>query len=162
MFFSIALIYTHFACSFVYYLAPSARIWAPWKQVFFVYSVLPSATKSQNNTWHECTCMLNLFHCVQLFVTPWTVAHQALPSMGFPRQEYWSGLPCPPPGELPDPRIKLSLLCLLYWQTGSLPLSHLGSLIPGMWWTLNILINMHPKMIRMVSAYSMYSLLNEC
>ena len=35
--------------------------------------------------------------CVQLFVTPWTVAHQALLSMGFPRQEYWSGLPFPSP-----------------------------------------------------------------
>ena len=37
------------------------------------------------------------------FVTPQTVAHQAPLSMGFPRQEYWSGLPCPPPGDLPDP-----------------------------------------------------------
>ena len=39
---------------------------------------------------------------VQLFVTPWTVAHQAALSMGFPRQEYWSGLPFPSPGDLPD------------------------------------------------------------
>ena len=38
--------------------------------------------------------------------TPWTVAHQALLSMGFSRQEYWSELPCPPPGDLPDPGIK--------------------------------------------------------
>ena len=43
---------------------------------------------------------------VQLFVTPWTVAHQAPLSMGFSRQEYWSGLPCPPPGDLPSPGIK--------------------------------------------------------
>jgi len=43
---------------------------------------------------------------VQLFATLWTVAHQAPPSMGFSRQEYWSGLPCPPPGDLPDPGIK--------------------------------------------------------
>ena len=40
------------------------------------------------------------------FVTPWTVAYQALPSMGFPRQEYLSGLPFPSPGDLPDPGIK--------------------------------------------------------
>ena len=40
------------------------------------------------------------------FVTPWTVARQAPLSMGFSRQEYWSGLPCPPPGVLPDPEIK--------------------------------------------------------
>ena len=45
-------------------------------------------------------CMLSL---VQLFVTPWTVAHQALLSMGFSRQEYWSGLPLPPLADLPDP-----------------------------------------------------------
>ena len=43
---------------------------------------------------------------VQLFVTPWTVAYQAPPSMGFSRQEYWSGLPFPSPGHLPDPRIE--------------------------------------------------------
>ena len=40
---------------------------------------------------------------VRFFVTPWTVAHQAPLSMVFSRQEYWSGLPCPPPGDLPDP-----------------------------------------------------------
>ena len=39
-------------------------------------------------------------------MTPWTLAHQALLSMGFPRQEYWSGLPFPSPGDLPDPGIK--------------------------------------------------------
>ena len=43
---------------------------------------------------------------VQLFATPWIVACQSPLSMGFPRQEYWSGLPCPPPGDLPDPGIK--------------------------------------------------------
>ena len=46
--------------------------------------------------------MLNCFSPVQLFVTPWTVAHQAPLSMQFSRQESWSGLPCPPPGDLPD------------------------------------------------------------
>ena len=50
---------------------------------------------------------------VQLFVTPCTVAHLAPLSMGFSRQEYWSGLPCPPSGDLPDPEIKtVSLLSL--------------------------------------------------
>ena len=43
---------------------------------------------------------------VQLLVTPWTVAHQAPPSMEFCRQEYWSGLPFPSPGDLPDPGIE--------------------------------------------------------
>ena len=43
---------------------------------------------------------------VRLFATPWTVAYQAPLSMGFSRQEYWSGLPFPSPGDLPDPGIK--------------------------------------------------------
>ena len=43
---------------------------------------------------------------VQLFATPWTVAYQAPPSMGFSRQECWSGLPFPSPGDLPDPGIE--------------------------------------------------------
>ena len=51
-------------------------------------------------------CMLSHFSCVQPFVTLWTVAHQAPLSLGFSRQEYWSGLPCLPPGDLPTPGIK--------------------------------------------------------
>ena len=43
---------------------------------------------------------------VQLFATPWTIAYQAPPSMGFSRQEYWSGVPFPSPGDLPDPGIE--------------------------------------------------------
>ena len=45
--------------------------------------------------------------CVRLFVTPWPVAHQTPLFLGFFRQEYWSGLPFPPPGDLPDPGIEL-------------------------------------------------------
>ena len=48
----------------------------------------------------------HLLSCVHLFVTPWTVACQAPLSMGFTRQDYWSGLPCPPPEDHPDPGIK--------------------------------------------------------
>ena len=48
-------------------------------------------------------CVLICFSCVQLSATPQTVAPQAPLSMGFSMQEYWSGLPCPPPGDLPDP-----------------------------------------------------------
>ena len=62
--------------------------------------------------------VLNHFSHVWLFATLWTVAHQAPLSMGFSRQEYWSGLPCLLQG-LPDPGIDL---CLLHWQAGSLPL----------------------------------------
>ena len=50
--------------------------------------------------------MLTRFSCVWLCVTLWTVAHHAPLSMGFSRQEYWNELACPPPGDLPHPRIK--------------------------------------------------------
>ena len=49
---------------------------------------------------------------IRLFVTPWTVAHEAPLSMEFSRQDYWSGLPFPPLGDLPDPRIEPTSLAL--------------------------------------------------
>ena len=49
---------------------------------------------------------MKLLSHVQLFATPWTVAHQAPLFLGFSRQEYWSGLPFPSPGDLPDPGIE--------------------------------------------------------
>ena len=55
-----------------------------------------------------CACRLNCFSCVRLFATLWTVAHQTLLSMGFSRQEYWSRLPFPLPGDLPNLGIKPS------------------------------------------------------
>ena len=61
------------------------------------------------------------FSRVRLFVTPWTVAYQAPQSMEFSRQEYWNGLPCPPPGDLLDLGIELHLLHFLQWQADSLP-----------------------------------------
>ena len=63
-------------------------------------------------------CEVSSLSCVQLFATPWTVAHQALPSMGFSRQEYWSGLPFPSPGALPDPGLEPGSPAL---QAGALP-----------------------------------------
>ena len=54
--------------------------------------------------WH--TLLLSRFSCVWLFVTPWNAACQAPLSTGFPRQEYWIGLPFPPPRDLPDPGIE--------------------------------------------------------
>ena len=61
------------------------------------------------------------------FVAPWTIAHQTPLSIGFPRQEYWSGLPFPPPGDLANPGIEPTspaLQVILYH------LSHLGSPFP--------------------------------
>ena len=70
--------------------------------------------------------LFNHFIHVQLFATPWTVAHQALLSMGYSRQEYWSGLPCSPPADLPHPGIKPESPAAPALQADSLPLSHLG------------------------------------
>ena len=56
--------------------------------------------------------MISRFSRVQLFATLGIVAHQAPQSMGFSRQEYWSRLPCSPPGDLPDPEIEpASFMC---------------------------------------------------
>ena len=75
-------------------------------------------------------CIINLKNVlcvlshVQLCVTLWTVAHQAPLSMEFSRKESWSGLPLPPPGDLPDTGIELVSLRSPHWQAGSLPLAY--------------------------------------
>ena len=71
-------------------------------------------------------CVLSCFSHVRLFLTLWTTAHQAPLSKGFSRQEYWSGLPFPSSGDLPDPGIKPTSLCLLHWQVDPLPLTPPG------------------------------------
>ena len=80
--------------------------------------------------WYPCcwlvTQPLVSLRPLQLFVTLCITAHQAPLSMGFPRQEYWSELPFPSPGDVPNPGIKLMSPPL---QVNSLPLNHLGS--PG-------------------------------
>ena len=78
-----------------------------------LYSQLPRCCYSS-----DCCCCSS--H-VQLCVIPSSIAHLASLSMGFFRQEYWSGLPCPPPGDLVDPGIDRMSLCLLHWQADSLP-----------------------------------------
>ena len=55
---------------------------------------------------HPYNGLVKWLSWVQLFTTPWTVAYQAPPPMGFSRQEYWSGLPFPSPGDLPNPGIE--------------------------------------------------------
>ena len=60
-------------------------------------------------------CALSRLSRVRLCVTPWTVARQAPLSMGFSRQEYWSGLPCPPPGDFPDPGVEPASLASPGW-----------------------------------------------
>ena len=63
-------------------------------------------------------CCLSCISCVPLFAIPWTVAHQAPLSRGFSRQEYWSGLPCPPPGDLPYPGVEPASLMSPAWAGG--------------------------------------------
>ena len=69
-----------------------------------------------------------LLHLVRLFVTPWTVAHQAPLSVEFSRQEYWSRLPFPIPGDLPNSGIKLASPAL---PVDSLPVCYLGIPYPS-------------------------------
>ena len=66
-----------------------------------------------------CLCAKSLQSCL----TPWTAAHQVPLSVRLSRQEYWNGLPFPPPGDLPDPKIEPAS----HWQVDSLPLSHQGN-----------------------------------
>ena len=72
----------------------------------------------------ELMFTLSSFSPVLHFMSPWTVAHQVPLSVGFSRQEYWSGLPCPPPGELPDLGIEPASSVSPGLQAGSLLLSH--------------------------------------
>ena len=74
--------------------------------------------------WNNCYCLVTKL-CLTLFATPWTTAHQAPLFMGFPKQEYWNGLPFPFPGDIPDPGIQPVSPAL---QVDSLPLNHQGML----------------------------------
>ena len=72
-------------------------------------------------------CMLCHFSCFSLFLTSWTAAHQTPQSMEFSRQEHWSGLPFPSPGDLPNPGIKPGSSVAPELQSESSPLSYCGS-----------------------------------
>ena len=81
--------------------------------------VLGSTTSPEQS--HVMSFIIVVWSLSHIFATPWTVAHQAPLSMKFSRQEYQSGLPFPPPGDLPHPGINPSFPAL---QADSLPLSH--------------------------------------
>ena len=80
----------------------------------------PSELPAPTIMWCGPWCLQSL-SCVQLFVTLWTVALQAPLSMGLSRQEYWTGLPFLPPGDLPKPGIELMSSMSLTLQAESLP-----------------------------------------
>ena len=79
-----------------------------------------------DSVWCMYVCSQSLDH-FQIFVTSCSLAGHPPLSIECSRQEYWTGLPFPPPGDLPDPGINPCLLCLLHWLVDSLSLSHMGS-----------------------------------
>ena len=81
------------------------RLWYHVNPYYFSNSA-PFVLASMNGVCLTVAVLISRFSCVWLFATPWTVARQAPLSMGFSRQQLWSGLPCPPPGDLPDPVIE--------------------------------------------------------
>ena len=82
-------------------------------------------------------CVPSHFSCVRLCETPWAAAHQAPLSVGFCRQKYRSGLPCPPPGDLPDPGNECESLLSPALAGGSLPLEPPGKPTRDAIWCLN-------------------------
>ena len=72
-------------------------------------------------------CVLCGFSCVQLFVTLWIIAHQTPLFIGFSRQEYWSRLPCSPPGDLSDPGMESTFLISCIGRQVLYHQHHLGS-----------------------------------
>ena len=92
------------------YIRPDSG-WSFWTKQSCDEARSPSKVSRLLSSWGKvsalASCVLQThFSCVWLFATPWTVAHQVPQSMGFSRQENWSELPCPPPGDLPDPGIE--------------------------------------------------------
>ena len=85
--------------------------WFHFPALFFPFMLLSSLTQLETEVnGRSSVCVLSRFSRVWLFATPWTVALQAPLSMGFSRQEYWSGSPNPSPGDLPDPGVKSTSL----------------------------------------------------
>ena len=89
--------------------------------------------EKKKDFFYWCACVPSSFSCVQLFATPWIllVACQAPLSMGFSKQEYWSGLPCPSPGDLLNPGIEPRFPVSSALQADSLPPSHWGNPPPS-------------------------------
>ena len=88
--------------------------WFPWTHISYSWNYINIMC-----TWY----VVSHFSHVWFFATLWTVACQALLSVGFSRKAFWSGWPFPSPGYLPEPGLNLGLLHLLHWQENSLPLA---------------------------------------
>ena len=107
----------------------------PEGQLVSTRAVIQGRTRGSHMPFHELAsetiyhhgCVLSRCSHVRLFVTPWTVAHQAPLSVGFSRQGYWTGLPCPPPGSSRSGDWTRICLHLLHCRPILYPVSHLGS-----------------------------------
>ena len=103
---------------------PKPSLFSVSKHIYtFCVSLFPSSLSWAFSIFYRQSLQLSLRSCTtyRLFEILWTVAHQAPLSMGFSRQQYWSGLSCPPQGIFPTQRLN-PRLHLLHWQVGSLPL----------------------------------------
>ena len=105
------------------FLPRSKRLLISWLQSPSVVILEPP----KNKVSHYFHCFA-IYSRVQLFVTPWTITYQAPPTIGFSRQEHWSGVPFTSSGDLPDPGIKPGSPAL---QADALPSEPPGKLKPG-------------------------------
>ena len=122
---------------------PDCPLWPP-DHMYPFCDCVSHLRKPETLTNHVCVCVL-VVKCVSvvtdlpwLFVTPWTVAHQAPLSMGFSRQEHWSELLCLPPGDLPHPRIepmslKSSILAGRFFTTSAACVCRQSCQKSGLW-----------------------------
>ena len=124
----------------IVYFQMSSHFWSQngfcdsWTYLLTLNLVQAIACLCPQKSKQNSHCLCSDAQCVLLFVIPQTVAHQAPLFMGISWQEYWSGLPFPIPGDLPNPRIEPILLHLLHLQVDSLycllpekPKIHVGS-----------------------------------
>ena len=133
-----------------------------WSFLCFLFLYYDSLSIDSNRL---CMCLLRHFSRVQFFETLWPIAHQNPHSVGFSRQEYWSGLPFPPPGALPNLGIEPESPAL---QADSLPLNHHHSpLIPlkelNMYWSLaalKSLLTLTFESHHIVSIYNYFFLID--
>ena len=114
-----------------------------------------------------CACVLSCSNHVEPFVTLWTTACHVPLSMGFSRQEYWTGLPCPPPGNLPDPGLEPVppvLLWFLALQVDSLPLRHQESPMLSLSWHLSCLVfsEVPGSVVGVWYYYNLEEIINHC
>ena len=102
VFFFFFLVYINLLLSLLSFSASMSPLLL-WRKFYQCPFQSPMLLLIGNKTVRSSPCVLNRFSRVRLFVILWTVACHSPLSLGFSRQEHWSGLPCPPPEDLPDP-----------------------------------------------------------